>query len=164
MKRIELWVLLAIIVAGLAWVFLSRGSHEADFSAGTATSGSDASAPLQLHRCVLKRDYGNARLDIDLHVRNDTAEKLVLQAPHVKLLAANNREVPSFFLPFDPVPEVAANSALDVQLRYWLEASDLGGPLELEVAGKRLAIKGAGSFDLKSMGNGEEKVIQPGAW
>jgi hypothetical protein len=164
MKRIELWVLLAIIVAGLAWVFLSRGSKEADIFADTATSGADASAPLQLHRCVLKRDYGNARLDIDLHVRNDSSEKLVMQAPAVKLLAGNNREVPSFFLPFDPVPEVPAKSAVDVQLRYWLEASDLNGPLELEVAGKRLPIKGAASFDLKNMGNGEEKVIQAGTW
>jgi hypothetical protein len=124
----------------------------------------DAKAPLQLLRCVLKRDYGNARLDIDLRVRNNGTEKLLMRAPKVKLLAAKDREIPSYFLPFDPVPEVPPDSAQDVQLRYWLETADLQGPLTLEVDGKTLAIKSAGAFDLNSMKNSDEKVIPPGAW
>jgi hypothetical protein len=166
LKRIELWVLLAAIVAGLAWVFLSDGDGDGEGppSMGGAVPAADAQARLQLHRCVLKRDYGNARLDIDLRVRNEGAEALALQTPKVKLLAGGEREVPSYFLPFDPVPEVPANSAQDVQLRYWLEAEDLKGALTLEVDGKTLPIKGASAFDLDSMKNEEEKVIQPGTW
>jgi hypothetical protein len=148
----------------MAWVFLSSGDGKVDTPGGEATTDTAAAPPLQLHRCVLKRDYGNARLDIELHVRNDTAEKLVMQAPKVKLLGDKGREIPSFFLPFDPVPEVSPHSALDVQLRYWLEESDLKGPLHLEVDGKRLDIKGGAPFDLKSLENGEERVIQPGSW
>jgi hypothetical protein len=112
---------------------------------------------------VLKRDYGNARLDIDLRVRNDSAEKLVMTTPKVKLVAAGGREVPEFFL-IEPRPEIEPQSTEDVQLRYWLEEGDLKAALTLEVDGKTLAIKGGEPFELSSIKNGEEKVLQPGAW
>lgn len=164
LKRIELWVLLAIIVAGLVWVFTSGGDDEDAAGEDGTSSVEDPGAPLKLHRCILERDYGNARLDLELRVRNDKPEKLVLQAPKVKLVTDKGREVQSFFLPFDPVPEVAANSTLDVQLRYWLEASDLQSALTLEVDGKTLPVKGAKALDLNAMKNGEEKIVQPGGW
>jgi hypothetical protein len=163
-KRIELWVLLAMIVAGLVWVFLSRDDGEDDMPGGGTTSVADDQAPLKLHRCTLKRDYGNARLDIELRVRNDGAGKLVMQSPKVKLLTGKGREVPSFFLPFDAVPEVAAKSAQDVQLRYWLETADLRESLTLEVDGKTMPVKSAKAFDIEAMKNGEERVMQPGEW
>jgi hypothetical protein len=163
LKRIELWLLLALIVGGLAWVFMSGSADEDPGDAGTASTGTTES-PLKLHRCVLERDYGNARLDIELRVRNDGSDKLVMRAPKVRLLTDKGREVPSYFLPFDPVPEVPPKSASDVQLRYWLEAPDLQGALILEVDGKSLPVKGAKAFDLKAMKNDEEKVIPAGGW
>jgi hypothetical protein len=163
-KRIELWVLLAVIVAGVVWVFLSRDNGGEEQTAGGTTAVEDTQAPLRLHRCTLKRDYGNARLDIDLRVRNDSAEKLVMQAPKVRLLTGKGRDVPSFFLPFDPVPEVPPKSSQDVQLRYWLEAADLQDALTLEVDGKRLEVKSEKAFDVNAMANGEEKVIEAGKW
>ncbi len=166
LKRIELWVLLAVIVAGLVWVFTSSSSdeEEPDASDGATSSVETHEAPLKLHRCVLERDYGNARLDIELRVRNDSSDKLVLQAPKVKLLTDKGREVPSFFLPFDPVPEVAVKSTLDVQLRYWLDAADLQGALTLEVDGKTIPVKSTKAFDLVSMKNAEKKVLEPKEW
>lgn len=163
-KRIELWVLLAVILAGLAWVFMSGPGADADLPRAGSAPAVDAQTPLQLHRCVLKRDHGNARLDIDLRVRNDRPETLVMQPPKVRLLTADGRDIPEFFLPIEPRPEVPAGSSQDVQLRYWLQAADLEGTLTLEVDGNSLTIKGAGSFDLKSMENGVEKVIQPEGW
>src|SRR4051812_28079796 len=163
-RRIELWVLLAAIVAGLAWVFISARSHEEDASGKDDSAVGDAGAPLQLHRCVLKRDYGNARLDVELRVQNHTSKKLVMRSPEVKLLTEKGREVPSYFLPFDPVPEVPAGSTQDVQLRYWAEAADFGGALTLEVNGRSLPVKSARPFDLAAMKNEEEKVIEPGKW
>ena len=163
LKRIELWVLLAVIVAGLVWVFSSGGDDEdaGDPSIATAT---DAGLPLKIHRCVLERDYGNARLDIELRIRNDSAEKLVMQSPKVRLVTGKGREVASFFLPFDPVPEVAAGSSQDVQLRYWLEAADVQESLSLEVAGKTVPVKSAKPFDLNAMKSGDKKVIDAGGW
>lgn len=165
LKRIELWVLLAVIIAGLVWVFSSK--HADDDESGTtgATSTADASdLPLKVYRCVIERDYGNARLDVDVRIRNDEAEKLICQSPKVKLLNAKGREVPSFFLPFDQQPEVPAKTAQDVQLRYWVDAADLQGALTLEVNGKTLEVKTAKALDWESMKNGEKRTLSAGAW
>lgn len=160
-KRIELWVLLAVVGGGLIWVFTSGGNGGEDEEA--ASTGS-AGAPLLLHRLTLKRDYGNARLDLDVRVQHRGADKLVLQSPRVKLLTGSGREVPSFFLPFEALPEVAPGSTQDVQLRYWLEARDLDGALTLEVEGQPLPVKGAQPFALDTLKNGEERTLQPGGW
>lgn len=163
LKRIELWILLAVVVAGLAWVFTSGGSEEEAGDGGPATV-EDSRAPLQLHRCVLKRDYANARLDIELRVRNDGPDALAMQSPKVKLLSTRGNEVPSFFLPFDPIPQVPAQSTQDVQLRYWLETADLQGALTLHVGDRTLPVKGVAAFDLNTLKNGEEKVVREGEW
>lgn len=166
LKRIELWVLLAVIVAGLVWVFSSGGDDEDAAVTGdpSATTESGAGLPLKIHRCVLERDHGNARLDIELRVRNDSTEKLVMQSPKVRLVTGKGREVAGFYLPFDPVPEIAAGSSQDVQLRYWLEAADVQEPLSLEVAGKTVPVKSAKPFDLNALKNAEKKVIDAGGW
>jgi hypothetical protein len=162
-KRIELWVLLAAVIAGLFFVFGSRHS-EIDSSSDGGTSTAAEDAPLKLLRCILTRDYGNAQLDIELKVRNDGPEKLVMASPAVKLIGAKGREVPGFFLPFQPQAEVPAKTSEDVQLRYWLEKADLEGALKLEVKGKTLEIKGPQPFDLLSMKNTDKKSFNPGAW
>jgi hypothetical protein len=163
--RIELWLLLALIVAGLVFVFASRHRDEDPAGAGdSAGSSASEEAPLKLHRCVLKRDSGAARLDLELRVRNSAAEKLVLQAPVARLLSATGREIAGFYLPFEPQPEVAAGSTQDVLVRYWLEAADLQGALRFELNGRSIEVKGARPFDLNSMNDLEEKTFNAGEW
>jgi len=165
LKRIELWVLLALIVAGLVFVFTSKPAEDdLDPSRPAANDSGNAKAALVLHRTTLERDYGNVRLDLELRIRNDKSEKLVAQSPAVKLLSGSGREVPTFFLPFDPIPEVPAKGSQDVQLRYWLETADLQGPLTLEVNGQRLEVKSAQPLDIATLKNGEKKVIKGTAW
>lgn len=170
LKRIEVWVLLAVIAAGLVWVF-SSGSGDIDGEDGEsenpmATSGSltPASGPIQIYRSVVERDYGNARLDLEVRVRHEGSEKLVLQSPKVRLLTGSGREVPSFFLPFDAQPEVAPKSTQDVQLRYWLEKKDLAEALTLEVNGVSVPVKSATPLDLETLKSGEKKVFRAGEW
>lgn len=161
-KRIELWILLILLVAGLAFVFTS---HPKDNDAGpdTVSAASEESA-LKVHRCVLKRDYGNAQLELEVKVRNDSPATLVLQSPAAKLLGAKGREIPSFFLPFQAQPEVPAKATQEVQLRYWLDAADLAGPLSLEVQGKAVEVKSSKPFDLNSVENSKEKAFTPSEW
>lgn len=165
LKRIELWVLFLALIAGLAWVFTSGGSgeEELDQENGSGITSHGGSA-LVIHRCVLKRDYGNARLDIELKVRNEGSAPLAMQAPKVKLLAAAGREVPSYFLPFDPVPEIPPQSSQDVQLRYWLESADLKEALTLHVEANTAMVKSGTPFDLETIKNGEEKIFTPASW
>ena len=164
LKRVELWVLLAIAVAGIIFAFRSK-HHEDDQGAGESTAGTTVNdAPLVLHRCVLKRDYGTARLDIELKVRNDDTKKLIMQSPDVKLITGKGRETPGFYLAFEPPPEIPANSTQDVKVRYWLTAEDLQGTLTFDVKGQKLQVKGGTVFDLNSVPNLEEKVFKAGEW
>jgi hypothetical protein len=169
-KRVELWVLLALVLGGLAWVFTSgpAGEEGADGKVtprktGTVVKG-DSGKPLQVHRSVLERDYGNARLDIEARIQNAGNEKLILQPPHVRLLTGSGRELPGFFLPFEPQPQIAPGTTQDVQLRYWLEKKDLQEALTLEVNGIQAKVKGAGAFDLEALKNKEPKTFQPDGW
>ena len=164
-QRMELWILLALVLGGLAWVFMSRSSSdlESDLVSQSAPA-EQRDAALKIYRCTLVRDYGNARLDIDLRVRNDSSEKLTMQTPKVKLMSGKGREVPSFFLPFEQLPEVPAHATQDVQLRYWLEAADLSGSLMLEVTGQSVDVKSANPFDLEKIKNSESKTFNPAQW
>lgn len=169
-KRVELWVLLAIVVGGLAWVFTSGPGEEEDAAdesrprkTGTVVKG-DPGKPLQVHRAVVERDYGNARLDIEARIQNSGTEKLVLQPPQVRLLTASGREIPGYFLPFEPQPEIAPGTTQDVQLRYWVEKKDLQEGLILEVGSHKTQVKSATPFDLETLKNKEPKTFQPDAW
>jgi hypothetical protein len=161
-KRIELWILLIGLIVGLFFVLRPK-NHGEDGSAELSTAV-ESDAPLKIHRCVLTRDYGNAQLDVEVRVRNDRADKLVLQSPNAKLLADKGREVPSFFLPFQQQPEVPAKSSQDVELRYWLDAGDLEGALKLEVNGKTVDVKSSKAFNLNTLKNTEKKTFSPSDW
>ncbi|CAN5835461.1 hypothetical protein BH11VER1_BH11VER1_05120 [soil metagenome] len=166
LKRIELWVLLLLVIGGIAYVFTSRPGEEDDITPthSPTLTVKNTDEPLQLRRTTLKRDFQNARLDLTVRVRNDNASPLPMQAPKVRLLTDKGREVPSFFLPFDKQPEVAAKSTEEIQLRYWLEAPDLQGGLSLDVEGKILPIKSAKLLDLNTLKNAEEKVLSGTDW
>ena len=162
-KRIELWLLLAVAIGGIVFAFSSRHrDDEGPTGDGGPTATEDS--PLVLHRCILKRDYGTARLDIELRVRNDDAQTLVLQSPAANLVTGKGREVPAFYLAFEPHPEVAAKSSQDILIRYWLTAEDLAGTLTFDVKGKKLEVKSAKAFDLDSVPNLATQTFKTGEW
>lgn len=167
MKRIEIWILLALALAGLAWVLWfspNRDEFEEEVLDGNGTVAGKVEENLSLRRLVVKRDYGNVRLDIDLKVNNHKGEKLVMSPPKVRLVNGEGREVPVFFLPFEHLPEVSPNSTQEVQLRYWLEAKDLSGTLELEVDDQKLLVKDATPVEIEALKNGEETTIRSVKW
>src|SRR5437763_991377 len=102
LKRVELWVLLAVVAAGLVYVFVSRrdGLDETDAPGATSVAAPE-DTPLGLHRCVLERDRDHARLEVEIRVRNRGGDVLALQPPRARLVAAQGREIAPFFLPFD---------------------------------------------------------------
>lgn len=165
-KRLELWILLAIVAAGLAWVFSSRDQEEegAAGESGQVVADDGSGQPLVLHRSVVERDYGNARLDLEVRIRNAGSSKITLQPPQVRLTTGDGREIPPFFLPFEPQPEIAPTSTQDVKLRYWLEKADLQGALSLEVNGSKVAVKSATPFDLETLKTKEQKTFRSGEW
>lgn len=166
LKRPELLALLAIAVGAAIWVLSTQSTSDADRSGSElpATGVDDTAPPLRIHRCTLERDFGNARLDIELRCANHSGEKLVMQPPQVKLLGAKDREVPPFFLPFDAPPEIAAHTTGDVRLRYWLEKADLEGSLTLQVRDQTVEVKSAAPFDLDKLNNKEPRTFSGADW
>lgn len=159
-KRIEVWVLLLLGGGAAFWVLQEPSAGEGDPQPVQESEVSPSEPPLVIHRCTLERDYGNARLDIELRYRNASPRPLVLQPPDVRLLTAEGREVPPFILPVEKPPQIAAQTAQSVRLRYWLEAAQLGGALTLDIRGAKAEVKSAASLDLSKMENGKPRTWQ----
>ena len=164
LKRVELWVLLAIAVIGVFFAFHSKHGADDQTTGDSTGNVTSSDAPLVFYRCILKRDYGSALLDLELKVRNDDEQKLVMQSPAVKLVAGKSREVPGFYLAFEPPPEIPAKTTQDVKVRYWLTAEDLRGTLTFEVKGQKLQVKSEKPFDLNSVPNQKERILKTGEW
>lgn len=167
-KRIEVIILLVLAAGGAIWVLSNSGTPDdetgTDFAAIGGAAHDEETGANKLHRCTVERDYGNARLDIEVRFANRGPKKLVMQPPQVKLLTDAGREVPPFFLPFDPVPEIPAGTTQDVRLRYWLEKADLKSGLKLVIGDERIEVKSETAFDLEKLKNKEPKVFPDANW
>lgn len=160
-QRIELWFL-AAVVAGVLFFVLGPGSPDAAASKDEKEHSTEAATVV--HRRTLERDHGNARLDLDLSHTNTSTARLPMQPPGVRLMTGAGREVPPFFLPFSPPPEIAAGARQEVRLRYWLEKADLSGALTLEIEGRKIAVKSAAPFDLESLENKKPRSFTREDW
>ena len=154
--RPEVWLLLLLAAGAAVWVLMSSNPGAGDPEA--IEEGAPAQAAITIHRTTLERDYGNARLDIELRYRNASPRTLMLQPPDVRLLAAEGQEVPLFILPMEKPPQIAPQTAQDVRLRYWLDRKHLQGPLTLDIRGATAEVKGAGAFDLEKLENKKPKT------
>lgn len=165
-QRVEVWLLFLLAAAAIVYVSM-QGPAQPDFNTGINPgdeAGTAAPARLKIHRCVLVRDHGNARLDIEARVTNPTEARLAMQPPAVRLEGLDGREIPPFFLPFNPPPELPPGGTQDVQLRYWLENGDLAGPLTLHVQEEQVPVKSPAPFDLSGLENGVDHVLKGVDW
>lgn len=160
-QRFEVWLLL--IAGGIAvWWALQAGPGPAE--TGPATEADTTSPALLLRRCTLVRDFGNARLDLEVRYKNAGPRPLYLQPPDVRLTNAAGKDVPPFILPVERPPSIEAQTTSDVRLRFWLEKADLSGPLTLEIRGQKLEVKNTTPLDLEKLENAKPKVWSGAEW
>lgn len=163
-QRIEVWVLLVLAAGATIFVFMtSQDSGEREPAVSNAQPAKP-DARLEVRGCTLERDFGNARLDLKVHLTNKRASRLLLINPAVRLLNAKGAEVPAFVLPVEPPPELPPQTTADVLLRFWLEKEDLAGNLTLEVDGERVEVKSAAPFDLEKLKNAVPQRLQVPDW
>ncbi len=155
LKRIEVWVLLLLGGGAAIWVFLDKPVVEGDPQPIESPSSESA---MVIHRCTLERDFGNARLDIELRYHNASPRPLILQPPDVKLLTGDGKEVPPFILATEKPPEIAVQTSKDVRLRYWLDKAHLQGTLALDIRGTTAEVKNATPLALEKMENRKPKT------
>ncbi|MGV3663386.1 MAG: hypothetical protein ACO1TE_24660 [Prosthecobacter sp.] len=160
-QRFEVWLLL--LAAGVAvWFSFKADAPSPEEDAPTAALNPDA--PLQLRRATLERDFGNARLDLEVRYKNASPRPLSLQPPDVRLINAAGKDVPVFILPTERPTSVEANTTSDVRLRFWLEKPDLAGPLTLDIRGQTLEVKNSTPLDLEKLENAKPKVWTGADW
>ncbi|HEY1048560.1 MAG TPA: hypothetical protein VGE39_02350 [Prosthecobacter sp.] len=159
-QRFEVWLLL--IAAGVAVWFSFKADAPSPEDAPSAVLNPDA--PLQLRRATLERDFGNARLDLEVRYKNASPRPLSLQPPDVRLLNAAGKDVPVFILPTERPTSVEASTTSDVRLRFWLEKADLAGPLTLDIRGQKLEVKNSTPLDLEKLENAKPKVWTGADW
>jgi hypothetical protein len=160
LKRIEVWVLIFIGGGAGLWVLFDKPVIEGDPLPIEVGEASEGAAALVIHRCTLERDYSNARLDIELRYQNTSPRPLVLQPPDVRLLTAEGQEVPPFILPMEKPPQIPAQTAQSVRLRFWLESAHLKKALSLEVRGSTAEVKSATPLELDKLENQKTKSWQ----
>lgn len=160
LKRVEVWVLLLLGAGAALWVFMDQPKVDGDPLPIDALDDVEPASALTIHRCTLERDFGNARLDIELRYRNTSPRDLVLQPPDVKLLTGEGKEVPPFILPVEKPPQIPAHTVQSVRLRYWLDAAHLQGALTLDIRGSKAEVKSAAPVDLQKLESQKPKVWQ----
>lgn len=158
LKRVEVWLLLLAGAAVSIWVLMPPEREASDSFERAQEAGIDAPA-LQILRCTLERDFGNARLDVELRYRNESPRPLILAPPDARLLAGET-EVPPFILPAEKLVEIPARTTQEVRLRYWLEKKHLESALTLEIRDAKAEVKSAASLELDALENRKPKVWQ----
>jgi hypothetical protein len=154
LKRFEIWLLLALSLGAIVWVLQqdSAGDPTAAPADASPTAAADGSS-LKLHRTTLERDYGNARLHLELRYANTSPRPFFLLPPDVRLLTTAGQEIPPFVLPVEKPAQIPADTTQDVRLRYWLDTAHLQTGLTLDLRGQRLEIKPPGPFALDRLEN-----------
>jgi hypothetical protein len=140
---------LAAAIAGGAWLFSSCGRKS------SGPGGSAGADVLQVQSLELRREGDHALLAVRILPGAKFPAGAKLRPPDVKLLHGGE-EVPEFIRPFRDAPEAdppaeAGKSSSAAVVRFWLGAAQLAGPLELECAGQRIALKSAGAFSIEQV-------------
>lgn len=151
-NRLEVWLLLILAAGATLFVVWPKSDNK---SLINDVQPARPESKLSLLGCKIERDFGNARLDLEVRLTNRHARKLMLVAPAVRLLNAQGKNVPDFILPAEHPPEVPPNAEATVILRYWLEQNDLNGKLTLEADGASVEVKSEKPLDLAQLKNGE---------
>lgn len=159
-KRFEVWLLLVAGVIAVGWSLQTDSTPVDD----GPMAEMKADLPLQLRRCTLERDFGNARLDLEIRYKNTSPRPLFMQPPDVRLINAAGKDVPPFILPVEKPANIEAQTTSDLRLRFWLEKADLAGALMLDIRGQKLEVKNNSPLDLEKLTNAKPKVWTSANW
>ena len=158
-KRIEVWLLLAI-VGGAIWLVTKSedpASEENEITKGGKSNvvpshateiRNSPDAPARPEKFRIEEwnsvpESGGKVISLKVNARNERPEPLVLDSDNVRLVTATGTAVDRFFLPFDEPPVVEANAESTAELRYWLsdKGTEPSDKLWLEIEGERLELE-----------------------
>ena len=145
-KRVEIWVLLVLVCAGIVVVLMTQGGGN-----GSGIGDSDGISPekaepplaFTLQRAEI---HPEGPLELDVLYRNEGTEEIQLNPPTVRVLNEQGGELPLFFLAFAPPPVAPAGEDTLITLRYrWTDAD--GKDLTLVIEDEEVPISLGSSTD-----------------
>lgn len=144
LRRPEIAVLLAVVLAGLVWVAVDqRARHHGHGDASGQDAGAGAGVrELQITRVRVLPDGSHRRMRLDFTARHEASAPVEVRSPHVRLLDSTEAEVPAFFAPGEFPPTLAPGATAASWIEFWLTESQAAGPLTFEVAGRRIRVPG----------------------
>jgi hypothetical protein len=128
LKRFEIWLLFALIGAGIWWAFQEDTVEEiVQITPGNTIPGTEAlkeendSSLLEVKQVNLSPTQQGTVIELTLLGRSGTDEPVALGTENVELLTSEGEDVHRFYLPFDPDPLLPADEKSLVTLKYWLK-------------------------------------------
>ena len=160
-KRIEVWILLVLVGAGIVFVLMTnRDGGNGD---GDGDGGSGRGTRFVVKKTTVKRDYGNFEAEIALTYDNRSGGEIDT-ATAAKLIGENGKRIPVFFLAIAMPPKIPAGKKNDLSLRFWLEPEDVKGSLSLEILGENVEVKNGTPLDPESIPNQEKRTYEGTEW
>jgi len=127
LKRFEIWLLLALVAAGLWWSFQVKPINETVATKPLTAQPDEITevAPvdstlLEVRKVSLTPLDKGTIVELTLLGRSGTDEPVSLGTDSVELLTTEGEGIHRFFTPFDPDPMLAADEKSLVTLKYWL--------------------------------------------
>ena len=181
-KRIEIWILLALTVAGLVFVLSTRPTTgSGDPSSGTdkaktpegdpATRDSPATPtafkkgnPLEAKSVTVTREADRFLARVTFSYNNESDQPIHTIAG-AYVFPESKRPASPFFLAFEGAPPIIpAKKKTDNSLTFSLNNKEIAGELTLRVAGFPTLIKSSRSFDPESIAIGSSKTFTQLDW
>lgn len=175
LKRPEVWILLLLSAAGIAYVLWSDGQRD-EIASGeepTTESPSEVNPETSSRFLIGERRVSREGDHLILSIRviyspEASADERTLSAGEddVRLVGGDGTNVRRFLLPFDPAPTLEMRPGAHVDLRYWLPLGQAGSDLWLQWDDERLPVKRPSSEEdwIEAFPEGVEIAVDGPEW
>jgi hypothetical protein len=139
-RRAEVWGLLALVLAGLAWVSIDQWRRQSGSTGHTSGRPGAIVHDLRITRTALTPHGSHRQLRIEFTARHDQSAPLEVGPPAVRLFGAGGREMPVFFAPGASPPALPPGAVAASWIEFWVADAQAAGPLTLELGGCQTSV------------------------
>jgi hypothetical protein len=139
-RRAEVWGLLALVLAGLAWVSIDQWRQRSGSTSTTSGRPGAIVHDLRITRAALTPHGSHFQLRIEFTARHEQAAPLEVGPPAVRLFDAAGREMPVFFAPGAFPTALPPGAVAASWIEFWLTNAQAASPLTLEVGGCQTSV------------------------
>ncbi len=129
-----------------------------------AGSGGLIRSTFTIRAVAAERAGDHLHLTVTVRAKNAGSIPLALAPPAAQLWIGSDKPAAPFIAPGSEPELVAPGGEAEAATHWWLAASDLSGPLELEIAGVRQPVKSAEAFAIKALPESKSVTLSFPLW